>query len=111
MNLNRLRTSGNRLHRVGASTLLAAVGLLTVGIAGTAGAAPPAAASPAAALQPVTAIPVRPPPGASTAPSGGPLINHGGPVQTSPVLYVVFWDWTSDPNGEMPYLTRFLSSI
>jgi hypothetical protein len=39
------------------------------------------------------------------------LINHGGPVQTAPRVYVVFWGWTSDPHGEQPYLTRFLSSV
>jgi hypothetical protein len=41
----------------------------------------------------------------------GPLINNGGPVQTAPRVYVVFWDWTSDPSGEQAYLTRFLSSV
>jgi hypothetical protein len=41
----------------------------------------------------------------------GNLINHGGPVQTAPKIYVDFWGWTSDPNGEKPYLTNFLSSI
>src|SRR5579863_1957551 len=41
----------------------------------------------------------------------GNLINHGGPVQNAPRVYVVFWHWTSDPSGEQPYLTRFLSSI
>jgi hypothetical protein len=41
----------------------------------------------------------------------GNLINHGGPVQTAPRIYVVFWDWTSDPHGEQAYLTRFLSTI
>src|SRR5579863_8289756 len=41
----------------------------------------------------------------------GNLINHGGPVQNAPRVYVVFWGWTSDPHGEQPYLTRFLSSV
>jgi hypothetical protein len=41
----------------------------------------------------------------------GPLIDHGGPVQTAPQVYVVFWDWTSDPIGEQPYLQNFLSSV
>lgn len=41
----------------------------------------------------------------------GNLINHGGPVQTAPVVYLDFWGWTSDPSGEQPYLTNFLSSI
>ena len=41
----------------------------------------------------------------------GPLINNGGPVQTAPKVYVVFWGWKSDPSGEAPYLTKFLSSV
>lgn len=38
------------------------------------------------------------------------LINHGGPVQTAPTVYVVFWGWASDPSGEQTYLTNFLAS-
>jgi hypothetical protein len=41
----------------------------------------------------------------------GPLINHGGPVQTSPHVYVDYWGWTSDPAGEKGYLSNFLSSV
>jgi len=41
----------------------------------------------------------------------GNLINHGGPVQTAPRVFVDFWGWTSDPSGEQAYLTRFLSSV
>src|SRR5579859_5353905 len=41
----------------------------------------------------------------------GTMTNHGGPVQTAPRVYVVFWDWVSDPSGEQAYLTRFLSNI
>jgi hypothetical protein len=41
----------------------------------------------------------------------GPLIYHGGPVQTSPRVYVDYWGWTSDPKGEKPYLEGFLSSM
>ncbi len=40
-----------------------------------------------------------------------PLIYKGGPVQNAPVVYVVFWGWTSDPYGVAPYLTSFLSSV
>jgi hypothetical protein len=36
------------------------------------------------------------------------LINHGGPVQAAPRIYLDFWGWTSDPSGEQPYLTGFL---
>ena len=39
------------------------------------------------------------------------LINHGGPVQTAPKVYVVYWGWLSDPSGEQPYLNNFLSSV
>ncbi|MGH3380492.1 MAG: hypothetical protein ACRDP6_37735 [Actinoallomurus sp.] len=39
------------------------------------------------------------------------LINHGGPVQTAPVVYIDFWGWGSDPTGEQSYLTNFLGSV
>jgi hypothetical protein len=38
------------------------------------------------------------------------MTSHGGPVQNDPKVYLVFWDWTSDPSGEAPYLERFLSA-
>jgi hypothetical protein len=41
----------------------------------------------------------------------GPLLNNGGPVQTAPVIYVVYWGWGSDPNGEQVYLNDFLSTV
>jgi hypothetical protein len=41
----------------------------------------------------------------------GNLINHGGPVESAPRVYVVYWGWTSDPSGEQAYLNRFLSSV
>lgn len=41
----------------------------------------------------------------------GNLSNHGGPVQNSPVMYIVFWGWASDPSGEQSYLTGFLSVV
>src|SRR5260370_5573340 len=53
----------------------------------------------------------RPSHGAIPALGSGNLINHGGPVQNAPKVYVVFWHWTSDPRGEQPYLSRFLSSL
>jgi hypothetical protein len=43
--------------------------------------------------------------------TSGPVVDHGGPVQTAPRVYVVFWHWTSDPSGEAAYLERFLSSV
>src|ERR1700722_2242949 len=44
-------------------------------------------------------------------PDRGQLVDHVGPVQTRPRLYVDFWGWTSDPDGERPALVDFLSSI
>ena len=41
----------------------------------------------------------------------GKLINHGGPVETAPVVYIDFWGWTSDPSGEQPYLTGFYPAV
>jgi serine protease len=48
--------------------------------------------------------------------SGGPLLYGGGPIQTAPKLYVVFWGsgWNStagDPNGVMPVLKNFYAAI
>jgi hypothetical protein len=50
-------------------------------------------------------------PGLQPAIITGPLINNGGPVQTTPKIYVVYWGWTSDPSGEQTYLTDFLSTV
>lgn len=41
----------------------------------------------------------------------GGLMNHGGPVETAPVVYIDFWGWTSDPSGEQPYLTGFYPAV
>lgn len=62
-------------------------------------------------IAPVRSIVPRPRHGAAPASGSGNLINHGGPVENAPRVFVVFWGWTSDPSGEQPYLTRFLSSI
>jgi hypothetical protein len=43
--------------------------------------------------------------------AGGNLINHGGPVENSPVVYIDFWGWGSDPSGEQSYLTNFLAGV
>ena len=32
-------------------------------------------------------------------------------MQTAPAIYVDFWGWSSDPAGEKPYLTNFLTGI
>lgn len=44
-------------------------------------------------------------------PDRGQLVDHGGPVQTEPRVYIDFWGWTSDPDGERSYLVAFLSSV
>ncbi|HWF80988.1 MAG TPA: hypothetical protein VN695_10405 [Streptosporangiaceae bacterium] len=52
------------------------------------------------------------PRGGHKAPLAGiPLLNHGGPVQNAPRVYVVYWDWVGDASGEQPYLNQFLSSV
>jgi serine protease len=42
---------------------------------------------------------------------GTSLTNHGGPVLKNPLVYVVYWGWTSDPNGEQAYLNSFLGGV
>src|SRR5579859_3672542 len=52
------------------------------------------------------------PRGGHKAPLAGiPLLNHGGPVQNAPRVYVDYWDWVGDPSGEQPYLNQFLTSV
>ncbi|MFE0459502.1 hypothetical protein ACFW1A_09605 [Kitasatospora sp. NPDC058965] len=87
------------------ATLVAASGLFAVA------AAPVQAASPAGPARP-DAHRLKPRPHA-TAPAviGGALVNHGGPVQSAPQVYVDYWGWGSDPSGEQGYLNRFLSSV
>lgn len=60
---------------------------------------------------PVRPIVPRPKHVAVPAAGSGNLINHGGPVENAPRVFIVFWDWTTDPSGEQTYLTNFLSSI
>jgi serine protease len=61
-------------------------------------------------MRPVTHIGPRPRDRAAAIITGL-LINHGGPVEAAPRVYVVFWGWTSDPSGEQTYLTNFLRSV
>ena len=42
---------------------------------------------------------------------GRNLVYHGGPILKSPLVYVVYWGWTSDPSGEQSYLNSFLSGV
>ncbi len=36
---------------------------------------------------------------------------YGGPVQTTPSIYVVFWGFTSDPSGEATRVVNFLNAV
>jgi serine protease len=83
---------------LGAATLAAGLGVAT---AATATAAPSGKAAHPLKPRAVSAAPA----------AGGNLINHGGPVETAPKVYVVYWGWTSDPSGEQTYLNNFLSSV
>jgi serine protease len=66
----------------------------------------------AVASHPITRLAPRPH-GTVPVARAGNLINHGGPVQTAPKVYLDFWGWGtgSDPSGEQTYLTNFLKSI
>jgi serine protease len=51
------------------------------------------------------------PPHGTPALGSGNLINHGGPVENAPRVFIDFWHWGSDPSGERAYLDSFLGSI
>jgi len=68
-------------------------------------------ATPAAADQNPHLMVPAPQPGTSPANSPGNLNYNGGPVQSTPRVYVDFWGFTTDPSGEAAYLARFLSGI
>ena len=87
------------------SWLAAAIGAAT--LIGVAGPMPAAAAANGAGQHLLAPRPG----GAQPAVIGGKLINHGGPVQSAPRVFVDFWGWPSDPSGEQTYLTNFLSSV
>ncbi|MEY9858886.1 hypothetical protein ABH935_004509 [Catenulispora sp. GAS73] len=93
------RISGRRLAAVlGAAALTAALGMATTA---TASASPSGNAG-----HQLKARTVHPAPAAVSN-----LINHGGPVENAPKVYVVYWGWQSDPSGEQAYLNNFLSSV
>ncbi|MDH6108747.1 hypothetical protein P3T36_002332 [Kitasatospora sp. MAP12-15] len=108
-----LRRSFKLLGRGGSTTrrtlsrVCVGAGALVLTVA--AGAAAPAAG---AATPQHDTHPLKPRPhNAAPAVIGGALINHGGPVQSAPRVYVDYWGWGSDPSGEQNYLNRFLSSV
>ncbi len=88
--------------------MLCALAALALGTGLAAGAVPAAGAVSAKAPgshRPAGPHLMRPRPhGARAAVITGPLINHGGPVESAPIVYVDFWGWPSDPSGEQPYL-------
>jgi serine protease len=56
--------------------------------------------------------------GPAPASTGGPsveainLLYHGGPIQKTPKVYLVFWGWLGqDPSGEAPYLIDFFNGV
>src|SRR5579859_905127 len=99
-----------RLIRLTSHKVLAFSGAMTLIIGITCAAAPAATASVVRHAQIYHLLKPRP---RNNRPAiiTGPLINHGGSVQSAPRVYVDFWDWTSDPSGEKAYLDRFLSSV
>jgi len=36
---------------------------------------------------------------------------HGGPVQQTPHVYIVYWGWTSDPSGEFVRMQKFFNGV
>ena len=44
-------------------------------------------------------------------PDRGRVLDHGGPVETDPVVFLDFWGWHRDPLGEHRYLVDFLGAI
>ena len=80
-------------------------------LAATAFTAASQSANAASSPQPHNTIAPRPSSPAAPLAGGGPLYNHGGPVQNAPRVYLLFWDWTSDPYGVASYLENFLSHV
>lgn len=98
------RMSGRSLFKLLAAFLITALAV-TLAMAS----APSASAS---ATPHATAIhKIHPRSGIAPKPIGGPLLNHGGPVENAPRVFVVYWHWVNDPHGEQAYLNNFLSSV
>ena len=90
--------------------LVGALGLITA-TAGLGVTAPPASATGRHARTAGTILPRPPHPVKRAAAAGGPLLSHGGPVQSGPRIYLDMWGWTSDPDGEAGYLQNFLGAV
>ncbi|MBV9149245.1 MAG: hypothetical protein JO024_05240 [Candidatus Eremiobacteraeota bacterium] len=39
------------------------------------------------------------------------MVWHGGPVQQTPHIYIVYWGWTSDPTGVFPRMQKFFNGV
>src|SRR6185437_3973330 len=102
----RLHLTGGRWAAGGLLAVAAGATLIFSGVS-AAGASPSAHAS----VHPITHIAPRPHRGTPAPDAAGNLINHGGPVQTAPAVWVVYWGWTSDPNGEQARVNSFLSDV
>jgi len=95
------------MGRLRTRLLVGSVGLATVA-ASLAGAQTASASTHSSAPSGQTSV--RPSHPAAPA-AGNTLINHGGPVQSSPRVYLDLWGWTSDPYGMSSYLQSFLSKV
>ena len=43
--------------------------------------------------------------------AGLPLTTDGGPIHTSPAVYIIRWHWTSDPSGQKTYQENFFKGV
>jgi hypothetical protein len=111
--LSRSSRSGGRSRRRLLFTLPSIFGILVFAVfAAALGAVVTPSANAASSPHLAAPHPIVPRPhGAAPAVITGPLINHGGPVQTAPRVYVDYWGWTSDPSGEQSYLNSFLTAL
>lgn len=100
------------MTRLGRIAVLGAAGLLALAAAtGVASASTGSAAAPDVAPAGVLGFNHG---GSAIAPAAASdLVYHGGPIQDSPHVYLVFWgkQWTSDKNGVQAYLTNFFSGL
>lgn len=102
-------TPGGSKRRLGTRLLVGSVGLFTaVAVAGLTGAQTAGASthSPAPTGQTSVRSAQQHAPTATNT-----LLNHGGPVQGSPRVYLDLWGWTTDPYSVSPYLQNFLSKV
>lgn len=106
-------------RRVGVGLAVLAAAALALGTASGASASsassvsaarPATASARHAAVHPKTVMSKR---GVRPHAAAGNLQYNGGPVETHPVVYLVFWgsQWNSDPNGVQSYLQNYFSGL